>query len=94
MQATRRRPINCCRWFMRNCASSPCTVHFEAEVDRQTDVGKLVLQLQVVRASPGNVFSFVEGRSGSASRMIRRIASMPPRIISFPSNGVWPTSNS
>ena len=48
----------------------------------------------VVSSSPFSVASRVLGRTGSFSRIVLRIASMPEAISSFASNGVLPASNS
>jgi hypothetical protein len=48
----------------------------------------------VVNSSPFNVASRVLGRTGSFSRIVFTIASMPEAISSFASNGVLPASNS
>ena len=45
-------------------------------------------------SAASSVLSRVEGRAGSCSRMMRRIASSPPAISSLASKGVRPVSSS
>ena len=98
------------RWRLRSAASpvgrlvSPRAVFFQTLHHDPVQVAlELVYQLRFVDGSTFgsrrqlltlNVANRVLGRTGSFSRMVLRIASMPEAINSFASNGVLPASNS
>ena len=86
-----------------------CTDGSTVKLKAKPDDGRLEVEFEVDQNVSGDVWKVkfknggdvvfkgratTKGRSGSFSRMICRNASRPPCIISFASNGVWPTSNS